>query len=138
MAGAKGRTQKCGRQEARTRLAHARKFIEVGELAADESGVSESASVAAALAVLAGIAAADSACCAALGQRSRGQNHHEAEALVKQITPGGKQAAIKLRRLLHVKDQAQYGFSNVGSGDARTALKQANGMIEFADGVLQR
>jgi hypothetical protein len=47
--------------------------------------------VAAALAVLAGAAAADAACCAALGERSRGQAHQEAIALVRTVRPHGVQ-----------------------------------------------
>lgn len=43
------------------------------------------ASAAAALAVLAGIDPSDAACCKALGGRWRGQDHHDAEALLEQI-----------------------------------------------------
>lgn len=69
---ASGRTQTCSKEQARTRLGHARKFLEVAEMTAGESGDIEYASAAAALAVLAGIAASDAACCAALGRRARG------------------------------------------------------------------
>src|SRR5687768_6810213 len=61
MPGARFRTQTCGRAAARTRLAQARKFLEVADLVATEREIDESTSVAAALAVLAGIAAADAA-----------------------------------------------------------------------------
>jgi hypothetical protein len=109
MSTAKGRTQKCGRAEARTRLAHARKFLEAARLAADEDAP-ESSSVAASLAVLCGIAAADAACCAALGRRSRSQDHRDAELLVATVEPGGKDAANALRRLIDLKDTAHYGL----------------------------
>src|SRR5204862_4168868 len=66
-----GRTQLCDRVRARTRLDAAQKSFEVAELAAAEHGIPASRSVAAALAVLSGIASADAACCAALGRRSR-------------------------------------------------------------------
>jgi|GEM_PF-6780919 len=59
------RTQPCSVAQARTRLEHSRKFLEVAELVAGETGEVEYASAAAALAVLAGIAASDAACCAA-------------------------------------------------------------------------
>ena len=73
---AKGRTQACGATEARSRLRQARRFIEVAELAGDESAPDpDFTSAAAALTVLAGIAAADAACCKALGMRSRSDNH---------------------------------------------------------------
>jgi hypothetical protein len=63
------RTQPCDRAHARTRLEHAEKSLEVAELVAGEREIPESRSVAAALAVLAGIAASDVASCAALGRR---------------------------------------------------------------------
>jgi hypothetical protein len=60
--------------QARTRLENARKFFEVAELAAAEKEIPSSRSVAAALAVLSGIAAADAACCALLDRRSGGED----------------------------------------------------------------
>lgn len=55
------RTQSCSAAQGRTRLEHARKFLDVAELVAGEGGGGdlEYASAAAALAVLAGIAASD-------------------------------------------------------------------------------
>ena len=54
---AAGNFAKCGLSQANTRLTHARKFFEVAELVASEGEtVPASASVAAALAVLAGFA----------------------------------------------------------------------------------
>src|SRR5438132_11832111 len=85
MARTEGRTQPCDRNAAKTRIAHARKFLEVAELVASETGIEESKSCAAALAVLAGIAAVDAACCAILGRRPRGQDHRQAADLVEQI-----------------------------------------------------
>jgi hypothetical protein len=64
MARKQPRTQACGEPQARQRLGHARSFLEVAELAADVSDPSlEYGSVAASVAILAGIAAADAACC---------------------------------------------------------------------------
>ena len=134
----KGRTQVCGHEAAATRLAHARKFLEVASIAATEEDVPESASVAASLAVLAGIAAADAACCSALGQRSRGQDHHEAEALVSQIVPDGAKAAQALRRLLDLKDAAQYGFFSISGQKLTSSLRQAEQLIAFAAAVVRR
>lgn len=106
------RTQECSAAEARGRLAKARKFLEVGELVQEfaEDGDDESTSVSAALFVLAGIAAADAACCRALGRRSRAQDHRAAESLIAEIVPDGPEAAVSLRRLLNLKDEAHYGF----------------------------
>lgn len=131
------RTQRCSKAQARTRLEHARRFLEVGELVSEEPG-SEYASVAAALAVLSGIAACDAACCQALGLRARGQDHHDAEELLGQIEPGGKAAASSLRRLLNLKDEAHYGLFDVGGQDVKAALRQASTLVKFAERVLRR
>jgi hypothetical protein len=48
---------------------------------------------AASSAVLAGIAAADAACCTVLGERSRSQDHRDATRLVRDVAPGGADAA---------------------------------------------
>lgn len=86
------RTQACGPAQARQRLNHARSFLEVAELAADVDDLTlEYASVAASIAILAGIAAADAACCSELGKRSRSEDHHHAETLLAQVTPGGSE-----------------------------------------------
>ncbi len=132
------RTQICSEADAAARLRHALKFVEVAELVAGEGDDVEYASQAAALAVLAGIAAADAGCCKALGRRSRGHDHHAAAALVEQIRPGGKQAAQSLGRLLRVKDEAHYGLAGVGGQDLKSVLRQANELIGFAREIMER
>jgi hypothetical protein len=132
------RTQPCSIAQARTRLAHARKFLEVAELVAGEAGDVEYASAAAALAVLAGMAASDAACCVALGRRSRGQDHLQAIELVEQVAPGGAQAAKAVRRLLSLKDEAHYGLFDVGGRDLQAALRQAKTLVDFAGAAIQR
>ncbi|HWG07558.1 MAG TPA: hypothetical protein VN672_00980 [Solirubrobacteraceae bacterium] len=132
------RTQPCSATDAASRLRHARKFIEVAELIAGEGEDIEYSSQAAALAVLAGIAASDAACCKALGRRSRGQDHRAAVELVETITPKGKQAARSLGRLLNLKDQAHYGLFDVGGQALKTALRQAHDLVGFAETILQR
>lgn len=133
----RSRVQRCSEAEAKTRLQHARSFYEVAVVASSESGDDlEYASAAASLAGLAGIAATDAACCKKLGQRSRGQDHQQAVALVERIEPGGKQAAAQLRRLLSLKDQAHYGLIHVGGGDLKKALQHAKKLVQFADDTL--
>ncbi len=132
------RTQPCSEADASHRLRHARKFLEVAELIAEEGVDIDYSSPAAALAVLAGIAASDAACCKALGRRSRAQDHRQAASLLEQITPGGKTAAKSLERLLNLKDEAHYGLFDVGSNDLKAALRQANKLAEFAAEVLRR
>ena len=133
-----GRTQTCSSEDARNRLRQARKFAEVAGLIASEGNDVEYASVAASLAVLAGIAASDAACCKALGRRARGQDHREAAALLANVEPGGKQAAASLGRLLSLKDEAHYGLFDIGGNDLKAALRQATGLVEFAELVVTR
>lgn len=104
----------------------------------EEADNPESASVAASLGVLAGIAASDAACCATLGRRSRSQDHHDAEDLLGDVVPGGSEAAKQLRRLLNLKDTAQYGFIHIGGQDLRAVLRQARALTDFAEGILRR
>jgi hypothetical protein len=135
---AKGRTQLCSEPQARTRLDHARRFLDVAQLTAGEDDAKEYSSAAAALAVLAGIAASDAACCKALGRRARGQDHRQAADLVAQIEPGGGRAANSLRRLLNLKDEAHYGLFDIAGKDLRSALRQAQTLVTFAEEILQR
>ena len=128
-----GRTQRCGRPQAVTRLAHAQKFFDAAELiATDVTDDEANASVAASLAVLAGIAACDTACCARLGRRSRSQDHHDAERLLAEIVPRGRDAAKDLRRLLDLKDAARYGVIHVSAPELRSALRRARTLVLFA------
>lgn len=129
-----GRAQACSPADARIRYAHAVKFLEVAELVASEQEDNpESINVAASLAVLAGIAASDAACCAALGRRSRSHDHHDAERFLREIAAGGRDAATELRRLLNLKDNAQYGFLHVGGQNLRAVLRQSQALVEFAE-----
>jgi hypothetical protein len=132
------RIQPCSKADARTRLRHAGSFLEVAQLVAEEGDDLDYSSPSAALAVLAGIAAADAACCAALGRRARGQDHREAVTLVGQIKPGGDKAATSLRRLLSLKDEAHYGLFDVGGRQLKSVLRQASDLIEFAQRVVRR
>lgn len=134
------RVQPCSKADAKTRLRHARRFLEVAELVAEEGDGDDLdySSASAALAVLAGIAASDAACCAALGRRARGQNHKEAATLVGNIKPGGKKVAPALRRLLGLKDEAQYGLFDVGGQQLKSALRQAHELVEFAQRILRQ
>ena len=131
------RVQTCDEAAARSRLGDARAQLELAELGVAD-GAPEQKKAAASCAVLAGIAAADAACCKALGQRSRSQNHRDALELVRQVTPGGADAAKQLERLLGLKDQAQYGFERLGGQRALTALRQARALVAFAESVLAR
>ena len=133
----KGRTQDCGPAEARAKMRRAEQFIEVAEMIKGEEDP-DWQSAGAALAVLAGIAASDAACCQALGHRSRGQDHHDAEAYLARIEPGGKAAARAFKRLIDLKDEAHYGFFNLSTQNLKSAYTQADKLIKFAREVLRR
>jgi len=133
-----GRTRPCDRTDSRTRLDNAQKSLEVAELAAGEHEIPASRSVAAALAVLSGIASADAASCSALGRRSRSQDHREAAALLREIVPNGDRAANALIDLLNLKDTAQYGLIPITKRELTAALRRARILLEFAGEVLRR
>jgi hypothetical protein len=88
-----GRTSPCTRSEARTRLQQAEALVLVADLALSDETSTATPGVAAALAVLAGMAASDAACCAALGCRPRGQDHGQAPDLLATVEPNGKDMA---------------------------------------------
>jgi hypothetical protein len=133
----KTRTQTCDAAQARKRLADARLFLELAKTV-DDSGAPESLGVSAANAVLAGIAAADAACCKALGERSRGEDHRDATKLVAQVEPGGEDAAKALGRLLGLKNDAEYGLATVSRANRELAIRQAKRLVEFAAEVVAR
>jgi len=112
--------------------------LEVAELVAVEHEIPASRSVSAALAVLSGIASADAACCAALGRRSRGEDHREAAALLRQIVPDGDRAAKALIELLNLKDTAQYGLIPITPSQLTTTLRRTRTLLDFAGEVLRR
>lgn len=85
--------------------------------------------VSAALAVLAGIAAADAATCFRLGKRSRGQDHKGAIILLRSVVPGGEDLAKDLVRLLDLKDTAHYGVLGVSDVAARKAVEWARRLV---------
>lgn len=133
---AKTRTGTCSPEDAAKRLADAQKYLEVAELIIDDKPQDTSAGVSTTLAVFAGIAAADAACCKALGEHSRGQDHREAIALVKQVEPGGRTAATALTRLTRIKTDASYGLGYISQTQGTQALKQARSLVAFAEKVL--
>lgn len=133
-----GRTARCDPPTAVARLRQAQAFVSVAELTLDERDDEEFPlrGVAAALAVLAGIAAADAACCARLGIRHRGQAHAGAVELLRTVEPDGAALARDLERLLAIKDNVHYGTLVVSSPDARAAVARARRMVETVANAL--
>lgn len=135
--GRAARTSACDQHDAQIRLLHAQRFIDVADLVAEGNDLEEYGNVAASLAVLAGIAASDAACCAALGHRTRSQDHHDAVDLLAEVRPGGAGASLDLRRLLGLKDDAEYGVIHVGAGDLKAALRRARSLVGFAEKIVR-
>ena len=88
--------------------------------------------VAAALAVLSGIAASDAACCAKLGLRARGESHDEAITVLATVAPHGPEMAKDLDRLLSRKNDSHYGVAFVAAGDAIRMVGWANRLLTRA------
>ncbi|MGH3951280.1 MAG: hypothetical protein ACRDSE_19545 [Pseudonocardiaceae bacterium] len=106
------------------------------ELVLSDDADAASPGVAAALAVLAGIAASDAACCAGLKKRPRGQDHVEAVKVLRTVDPHGAAMANDLRRLLASKDEAHYGIALVDRGKAQRLVGYAKRMTDLADQTL--
>jgi len=132
------RTAQCGIAEARTRLRTARAYLEVAALVLDECDRDEYLNVSAGLAVLAGIAASDTICCARLRVRHRGDDHRGAADLLRRATPDGAELAAALLRLLDLKDAAHYGVMIVAASKARDAHRWATRLVERAGEEAER
>jgi hypothetical protein len=126
------RQERCGRAVALNRLAQADAFLLAAELVLDDDTDTANPGVAASLAVLAGIAASDAACCTRLGKRARGQSHLEAVALVRTIAPHGEHMAKDLERLVARKDSAHYGAALIAAAEATRMVNWARRLIQRA------
>ncbi len=130
------RTTDCTPAQGRSRLAQAEAFIQAADLVLSDETNTATPGVAAALAVLAGIAASDAACCAKLRKRPRGQDHNEAVRLLGTVIPHGGDMAKDLARLLAAKDESHYGVTLVDRAKARRLLGYARRITELAGQVL--
>ena len=132
-----GKSAACGKSEAKVRLGNANQFMSVAELvnSSVEDGTDlELSSVAAALAVLAGIAASDAVCCLKLLKRSRGTDHQQATEFLSRVD-GGDKAAVHLSELLSLKDTAHYGVIPTTSAQLKVAMRRASALVQFANEV---
>ncbi len=92
--------------------------------------------VAAALAVLAGIAATDAICGLELGTWSRGPDHAQAVDLLREVAAlHDPTLPSKLKRLLEDKNAAHYSPSLVTREKARAMIRQARALLEEAERV---
>lgn len=126
-----GRIVSCTAAECRSRRDQARAFLEVAELVLTEDR--REAHVAAALAVLAGIAATDAICGLSLGKWSRGQDHSQAADLLGEVALRDNTLPTKLRRLLADKDAAHYSPNLITIDKAKSMVRQAAALLAEAD-----
>ena len=128
-----GRVVVCTPAECRARRDQARAFLDVAELVLTEDR--REAHVAGALAVLAGIAAADAISGLSLGKWSRGQDHALAVTVLGDVALRDTTLPIKLRRLLADKDAAHYSSTLVTVEKAKTMVRHAAALLAEADAL---
>lgn len=131
------RHEPCGRAEAAGRLAQADAYLVAAGLVVDDPNDVAYPGVAGALAVLAGIAAADAACCARLNSRTRGQDHREATRLLATVVPHGPAMATDLERLLDRKDTVHYGTAMISPAEGARMVTWAARLVGHAHAVFE-
>ena len=129
-------TSPCDGSHARKRLADARSRLEIAEVA-EAGGSAADAKTAIMNACQAAIAAADAACCHALGRRYTGAAHDQAPVLLKGVR-GGEKPARDLARALKLKNLAEYGIHDLAPGKPKEAIRWATSVVAFAEQVLER
>jgi hypothetical protein len=113
--------------EGRGRRQVAEKYLEVANLIDSEDGTAINVCVG--VAVLAGIAAADAICSAAIGERSSGSDHDMAVEVLSRVDAKlGKQ----LRDLVTLKNTSHYGFDLLTPTQRKTALRCAAALVAEA------
>ena len=124
------RTNECDEGIRRGRLAKADQFASAArtivELATEESDVADAYVT---LCVHAGIAASDVICCARLGRYSRGENHHEAIALLGRADAGARK---HLRVLLDLKTRSGYSHTPTPLENVRQAGRAMESLLGTA------
>jgi hypothetical protein len=128
-----GRTKRCDAATSAGRLRKAEQFLEAAEtirdFAEDESGVGDAYVT---LCIHAGIAAADTICCVALGVHAIGDDHHEAVMLLGKVRPGGPELARALGVLLGMKTRAGYSAAPVTAENRKRAQRQSERLVRAA------
>ena len=131
------RQEPCGRAEAAARLSQADAYLAAARLVVDDPTDVANSGVAGALAVLAGIAAADAACCARLTTRARGPDHRGAIALLGTVTPNGPAMAKDLERLIKRKDSVHYGATMISAAEGARMVGWAGRLISQAHAAVE-
>jgi hypothetical protein len=123
--------------DARNRFTAAEAYLTVAELVLDDDSAGMPG-VAAALAVLAGIAASDAICARNLREIHRGEDHREAAGMLETATPEGRELARTFRKLIDLKDEAHYGLTVLSRPRARNAVRWGTVLVDEARRQVQR
>jgi len=131
------RQERCGRAEATGRLAQADAYLVAARLVVDDPTDVANPGALVIVMLLAGVAAADAACCARLAIRARGQDHKEATTLVATVVPHGPAMAKDLQRLLDRKDTVHYGTTMISPADGARMVEWAARLVGHAHAVVE-
>lgn len=127
------RIRKCDERISAGRLRKALQFrdaaMTIREFAEDEAEVGDAFVT---LCIHAGIAAADTLCCEALGHHAQGDDHNQAIAELSRVRPGGEELSGDLRALLQMKPRAEYGPVPVTGEQRKRAWRRAERLVEAA------
>ena len=121
-------------EEARQYLAKAREFLEAAQVNLDLNLFNAAASNA----VTSGINAKDAICLKLTGRTGKSDDHNTAVDELSRSGPDGKSVAPTLRRLLTLKQKAQYQEISVTAADAKRAVKWGELIYEKAQNVVSR
>lgn len=127
------RIRECDERISAGRLRKALQFRDaaktIREFADDEAEIGDAFVT---LCIHAGIAAADTICCEALGHHAQGDDHVQAVAVLSKVTPGGDELGSDLRLLLQMKPRAEYGPIPVTAEQRKRAWRRAERLVEAA------
>lgn len=127
------RIHNCDERISAGRLRKAEQFRDaaetIREFSEDEAEVGDAFVT---LCIHAGIAAADTICCEALGHHAQGDDHSQAIAELSKVGPDGQELGNDLRALLQMKPRAEYGPIPVTAEQRKRAWRRAERLVEAA------
>lgn len=127
------RIRECDEGISAGRLRKARQFRDaartIREFADDEAEVGDAFVT---LCIHAGIAAADTICCEALGHHAQGDDHNQAISELSKVRPDGETLSNHLRALLQMKPRAEYGPIPVSAEQRKRAWRRAEKLVDAA------
>lgn len=127
------RIRECDERISAGRLRKARQFLDAARTIrefADEEAEVDDAFVT--LCIHAGIAAADTVCCEALGHHAQGDDHNQAISELSKVRPDGEALSNDLRALLQMKPRAEYGPIPVSAEQRKRAWRRAEKLVDAA------